>query len=203
MVTSTGRQALLSNLYRNDAVTGLKEPVLSAPPRRAADMPPPTLPVAGNNPTSSSSNLLSETLSSGGGDDTKRSFSLCRTLISPLFSFFLALSGGARLGSESMPRSSEDSSRQANRPRRSVRLRSMRRVLRRRRWMTGLADGLLVGLAATTAHCVARILNFCKVGILFIHTQKNYPSLFLCVNSFVWLCVCGIGRCLLGGESEI
>jgi hypothetical protein len=66
--------------------------------------------------------------------------------------------------------------------------------------MTGLAVGLRVGLAATRAHCVARTLNFCKVGILFIHTQ-NSQSLceFLCLVVFV----CGIGRCLLGGESEI
>ena len=64
MVTSTGRQGLLSNLYRNDAVIGLKGPI---PPPRLAAKPfppppppppppplPPALPVAGNNPTSSS-----------------------------------------------------------------------------------------------------------------------------------------------------
>ena len=182
MVTSTGRQGLLSNLYRNDAVIGLKGPI---PPPRLAAKPfppppppppppplPPALPVAGNNPTSSSwrLNLESETLSSIGGEDTNKSFNLCRTLTSLLpflLLLLLLLFLDVGLGSESI--SDGESFRRENR--RSVRLRSIRRVLRRRRWMTGLADGLRVGLPATTAHWVARSLNFCRVAI-FIE-RKN------------------------------
>ncbi len=55
--------------------------------------------------------------------------------------------------------------------------------------MTGLAVGLRVGLAATRAPCVTRTLNFCKVGIIFIHTQ-NSQSLYESVNSSVWSCLC-------------
>lgn len=143
MVTSIGRQALLKNLYRKVAETGLSEP---AEPRLVAE-PLPTVPVTGKSPRLSP--LLSESLSSNGGDETNKSFNLA--LI-----FLFLISGN----SSATSRSKSSSSWRANRRR----LSSIRSVLRRRRWMTGLVVGLLVGLPAT-AHWVAKSLNFWRVAI--------------------------------------
>lgn len=181
MVTSTGRQARLRNLYRNVAVTGRRDPI---PPRRVKNPlpPPPTVPVAGNKTRCSSSGAL---FSSRGGDDTNRSFNLWRALPSLLFS------GGSSSppfssSSSSIFRISEGAPRRGRR-RRSGRLRSMRSVLRRRSWMTGLAVGLRVGLPAT-AHWVAKSLNFCRVAILIVRESDS-------VRFFRW----GIS----GGGSEL
>lgn len=140
-----GRQALLKSLYRKVAETGRSEP---AEPRLVAE-PLPTVPVTGKSPCLSPLPLLSESLSSNGGDETNKSFNLA--LI-----FLFLISGNS--SATSRPKSSL--SWRGNRRR----LSSIRSVLRRRRWMTGLAVGLLVGLPAT-AHWVAKSLTFWRVAI--------------------------------------
>lgn len=141
MPTRTGRQALLCNRCRNIADNGR--------PERA----PPT-PAVGNSP----SLIFSETFSLNvGGDETNKSFSLCLTTISfPLSDDFPSPRGRlpgdptSRSGGSLLP----------------PRLSSIRRVLLlRRRWVTGLVVGLLVGLPAT-GHCVANSLNFCRVVMI-------------------------------------
>lgn len=143
MATSTGRQALLNNRCLNVADSGRSE---RPPPLR----PPP--PPAGSN---LSPPFSEATPPNDGGDDTNKSFSLWPTESSFPFS-------GERSSSLLPLRSGEPSSQRLlplpPRPR------SILRVLRRRRWITGLAVGLLVGLPAT-AHWVAKNLNFCRVAI--------------------------------------
>lgn len=148
MATSTGRQALLNNRCRNVADSGRSErdPPLLTPP-----------PPDGSNPSLTFSEALSP---NDGGEDTNKSFSLWLTDSS--FPFF----GG--YSSSLLPlRSAELSSQRGGRllpPAPPPRPRSIRRVFRRRRWITGLVVGLLVGLPAT-AHWVAKSLNFCRVAI--------------------------------------
>lgn len=149
MATSTGRQALLNNRCRSVADSGrsARAPLLL---KSSLD---------GNN----ISLTFSETLSANaGGEDTNKSFSLWLTNNSLPFSgelpsSLLTLRSGERLsqrGGSLLP------------PPPAARLSSILRVFLRRRWITGLADGLLVGLPAT-AHWVASSLNFCRVAILF------------------------------------
>lgn len=145
MPTSTGRQALLNIRCRNVADSGRIERV---PPRLT---PPP----GGNNP----SLTFSETLSANaGGDDTNKSLSLWLT-----DSGALPFRGEV---SSSLPllRSGEPSSQRGGSLLPSPRPSNIRRVLRRRRWITGLVVGLRVGLPATE-HWVAKSLNFCRVAI--------------------------------------
>lgn len=132
MATSAGRQALLNNRCRNS--------------KRA---PPPLLGII-LSPT------LSEALSPNDGcdDDTNKSFSLLLTATD-------AFSGER----SSILRSGDPLSKRGGsllRPAGPLppRVRSIRRVVRRRRWITGLVVGLRVGLPAT-AHCVAKNLNLC------------------------------------------
>lgn len=161
MVTSTGLHALLSNRCRNVADNGLScrppPPLLNPNPPLAPPTPPPPTPLL-TPPDSNPSLTFSDTLSSNvGGDETNKSLSLWLTINSfPFSGEFL-----------SHPlRSGEPSSR------RGIlllplppRLSNILSVFLRRRCITGLADGLLVGLPAT-AHCVANSLNFCNVAII-------------------------------------
>lgn len=150
MATSTGRQALLNNRCLNVADSGRSE-------RATPLLPPP----AGNNlsPTFSDSLSLND-----GGDETNKSLNLWLTLAESSFPF-----SGERSSSLLPLRSGEPSPQREGSllppaaplpPRPS----NIRRVLRRRRWITGLVVGLLVGLPAT-AHWVAKNLNFCRVAI--------------------------------------
>lgn len=160
MVTSTGLQALLSSLYRNVDETGLRE---ADEPIRRLENPaaalPPTPPVAGNSPSLSFTVLLS--LSSNGGEEMNSSFNLRLTRI---FSFFLLPLLSISGDSSAISWRSGEPARRENPRRSEVRLSSIRKVLRRRRWITGLVVGLRVGLPAT-AHWVASSLNFCRVAI--------------------------------------
>lgn len=153
MVTSTGRQALLlSNRCRKAAGNGLSER-----PRQADTLPAGV--VAGKNPSDSA-------FSSDGGEDINKSLSL---LLTPTNSF--PFSG-------ELPRRSVESSQGGSLRRPPVpvlRLRNIRSVLRRRRWMTGLAVGLRVGLPAT-AHWVAKNLNFWRAAI--VDLKKTAPTKF-------------------------
>lgn len=141
IATRTGRHAFLSSRWRKAAESGRRNPF---PPRLAEK------PLEDSANKRSRSSHLPSGAPPSGGDDTNKSFSLCRAL-----------------NSRELPPAAA-SSRRAPRvsPRRSLRRlllpRSMRRVLRRRRWMTGLAAGLRVGLGAT-AHCAASCLNLCRV----------------------------------------
>lgn len=150
IATSTGRQALLNNRCRKVADNGRNDP------------PPPLLnsPLEGSN----ISLTFSETLSANaGGEDTNKSFSLLLQTNSS-FSFSGDLRSaplGLRSGETSWQRGG---SLLPTPP--VARLSSIRRVFLRRRWITGLADGLLLGLPAT-AHCIANSLNFCRVAIWF------------------------------------
>lgn len=155
MVKRTGRHALLSNLYRNADDIGRRAETVEA--RRNGD------PVRNRTPTVEPDRspsfrsccwcccwkLFFSSWSVGGGDgeETKRSLSLWRTLTSSEED-----SGGSRGGGWKRRRS-------------WGRVRNMRRVLRRRRWMTGLVVGLRVGLPAT-AHCEAKSLNLWRLGIV-------------------------------------
>lgn len=145
MATSAGRQALLNNRCLNVADSG------------RSDRPPPLLPPpAGSSLSPPSSDSLRP---NDGGDDTNKSFSLWPTGSSLPFS-------GER--SSSLRSGEPPSQRLLPLP---PRPRSIRRVLRRRRWITGLVVGLLVGLPAT-AHWVAKSLNFCRVAIfVYIYSQ--------------------------------
>lgn len=166
MLTSTGRQALLSNRCRKVADNGRSE---RSPILRTADpalIPPPAPEVAGESPCL----VFPESVfSKEGGDETNKSFSLWLTTSSFPFS------------GESRCRSGEQTSRRGSL---RLRLRSIRRVFRRRRWITGLVVGLLVGLPAT-AHWVARSLNFCKVAINLLRSEK-IPQLIHVVTCLVY-----------------
>lgn len=148
MLTSTGRHDLLNNLCLKVPDIGRR---VVRPPIRGPLPPVLPLPASGNKSSSSRSTSGSwcSPLSSNGGEDTNKSFNFFLTL------FFWGGSLGGR------------SSRRGRRRRWSweERERSMRRVLRRRRWMTGLVVGLWVGLPATTAHWEARSLNLWRVVI--------------------------------------
>lgn len=152
--TSTGLHALLSNRCRNVADRGLSD---LAPPTLLNPAPP--LPPAAETPRDKIPSLtFSDSPSlNGGGDDTNKSLSFWLTTKSfPFSGEFLSFP----------PRSGKSSSRRDNlRLALPERLSSMRSVFLRRRCITGLADGLLVGLPAT-AHCVARNLNFCNVAMI-------------------------------------
>lgn len=163
MLTSTGRQALRSSRCRNVADNGRSE---RKPIRRTADPelnPPPAPEAAGESPCLVFS-------ANDGGDETNKSFSLWLTTSS--FPFSVESRSPTN-------RSGEQTSRRGSLrplPPPMLRLRSIRRVFRRRRWITGLVVGLRVGLPAT-AHWVARSLNFCKVAI-FVAIWGTYFDKF-------------------------
>lgn len=92
----------------------------------------------------------------GDGEETNRSLSLWRTLTS---SEEEEVSGGSSGGGWKRRRS-------------LGRVRNMRRVLRRRRWITGLVVGLRVGLPAM-AHCVAKSLNLWRLGIVRAFRERK------------------------------
>lgn len=147
ILTSIGRQTLLSNRCRNVADNGRID---RAPIPLTAD---PILPP--------SPSISGEKSPLDGGDETNKSLSLWLPTVS------FSLSGESpsleiRSGEASSPDDSEWSLPHPPPP--PPPLRSIRRVFRRRRWMTGLVVGLRVGLPAT-AHWVANSLNFCRVAI--------------------------------------
>lgn len=177
MLTSTGRQALLSNRCRNVADNGLSErrPILR--PADSALNPPSASDAADENPCL----VFSERLrSNDGGDETNKSFSLWLTTSSFPFSCE-SRSPTYRSGEQT---SCRGSLRPLPPP--ELRLRSIRRVFRRRRWITGLVVGLRVGLPAT-AHWVARSLNFCKVAIFVATWGKYFFKLNSISSNFCWL----------------
>lgn len=167
IATSTGRQALLSNRCRNAADNG------RIPPRRPPKPPTPP-PDSTSSRLKNRSRMFSAPLSSsggGGGEETKKSFSLLLTTSCCLI-FSGEPSAAAAAAAELSLRWSRDSSRR--RLPLPARLRSILRVLRRRRWITGLVVGLRDGLPAT-AHWVAKNLNFCSVAIL--SPRSNFTRL--------------------------
>lgn len=107
--------------------------------------------------------LLSRWFSCGCGgdgdcDDTRKSFNFCLTPQS----FFLLLHESTT----------------------SLDLRllsNIRNVFLRRRWITGLVDGLRVGLLAT-AHCVANSLNFSSVAIGFVFWYERVEMEWIMVK---------------------
>lgn len=161
MATSTGRQARLSNRWRivADNGRGERSPNLQTEPPPAR---PPAKFAGGGSPCPPA--FVDGRSSNDGGDDTNKSLSL---------SLWLAPFSGESRRSTSW--SGEQLSRGGSlRPLLlpPPRLSSIRSVFRRRRWITGLADGLRVGLPAT-AHCVAKSLNFCRVAISPIQIKLN------------------------------
>ncbi|KAJ4974053.1 hypothetical protein NE237_007227 [Protea cynaroides] len=151
METSTGLQALLSSRHRYTTDNGLGEPTAM---RRAA-LPFPWLMIVEGNASTTPSvifsvGLLGLSSSCSGGEERNKSLRVW--LSNPLL-----FSGGSE--SVMILCRSGDSSRCNLRPVPPVRLSSIRRVLRRRRWMTGLALGLRVWLPAMV-QCVASSLNF-------------------------------------------
>ncbi|KAL2504379.1 Zinc finger and BTB domain-containing protein 46 [Abeliophyllum distichum] len=152
MAPSTGRQALLSNRCRNVADNG-----------RSGLVPPllPSIPAAGEIPSLEFPDVRS---SNGGGEDTNRSLSLWLTTVSFPFSCESSPSLLLLPSDESSPGRGGSLLPCPPPPPPPLRLSSIRRVFLRRRWITGLVVGLLVGLPET-AHWVANSLNFCRVAI--------------------------------------
>lgn len=143
MVTSTGLQAFLSNLCRNATDHGR---IARAPPLLHPDSSP-TRPLT-------SSDLGGD----GDDDDTNKSFSLLflTVFFSGESSAFWFEQGGGNLRQTSVP----------------PRVRSIRRVLRRRRLMIGLVVGLRVGLLGME-HWVAKSLNLWSVAICFVDLRSD------------------------------
>ncbi|OWM86299.1 hypothetical protein CDL15_Pgr011123 [Punica granatum] len=152
MVSSTGLQPLFNSalyLIPTNPLLGISPP--AAPP----------IPIASGNPSFLSLHLppSSSSPSSSLGCEPNRSLSLCPP--AGLLSFFFSRQG---TGPTKNCRSSEPRRRRPS---------SIRRVVfwGRPMWTRGLVRGLRVGLWATP-HCVANILNFCKVAIFF------FPKIF-------------------------
>lgn len=162
MGPNTGLQALLSNRCRNVADNGLRDrtPTLLNPPS-TPPLPPPPPPVD-KNPSLTLPEILS---SNEGGDETNKSLNFWLTTNSfPFSGEFSSL----------VLRSGEPTSLRGGNLRPVLlfpRLSSIRSVFLRRRCITGLVVGLLVGLPAT-AHWVAKSLNFCSVAM----TNRTLPA---------------------------